>query len=401
MGATYEFERHETLVVGRASAAQLCLDRDHYFSRHHFCLEVNPPDCLFRDLGSRNGTYINGHRCSEKILCDGDVISGGKTKLKIKVESAGSGNMAASPYVTTWQPQLPDGATAERSAAEKFPFQPVPGYEVLEEIGKGGMGVVYRARQLSRTKQVALKVILPTHAVSEDAMRFFIREASILGQLDHSHIVGFHEFGLAAGQLFLAMEYIRTIDLQQILRSQSKSSCIRIHCAIACQVLEALEYAHARSLVHRDIKPSNFLIYQPRKKLRVKLADFGLAKNYMNAGFSGMTLQGDIRGTLRYIPPEQVVDSRYAKPASDIYSVGATLYEFLCGKPLFISASGREQINAILEAKPPPLRERNPDVPAELAAIVDRALAKDPLDRFSSVEEMRQALLPFSKRGQN
>ncbi len=388
-------------MVGRAAAAQFSLDRDPDFSRQHFCLEINPPDCFFRDLGSRNGTYLNGERCTEKMLCDGDVISGGSTRLAVRLTMAANdapGDPANSLSVTTVPGHGGEGEPSRQSADGVPTYQMVPGYEVFEEIGRGGMGAVYRAIQKSTAKQVALKVILPAHAVEEDAIRFFIREASLLGQLDHPRIVRFHEFGMAAGQLFLAMEYVTRIDLEGILRTQSEPSRIRICCAMACQVLEALSYAHTRSLVHRDIKPSNILVYQPQQKLRIKLADFGLSKNYMNAGFSGMTLEGDIRGTLRYIPPEQVIDSRYAKPASDIYAVGATLYEYLCGKPPFDFATGQKQIMAILEEDPPPLRERCPQAPAEVAAIVARALAKDPLNRFSSAEEMKQALLPFSKR---
>jgi serine/threonine protein kinase len=135
--------------------------------------------------------------------------------------------------------------------------------------------------------------------------------------------------------------------------------------------------------------------------LRAKVADFGLAKNYVNAGFSAMTLEGDIRGTLSYSAPEQIIDSRYAKPPCDIYSVGATLYEYISGELPHEFKTGRSQIVTILEAEPIPLRERCPFVPAELAAAIHRALAKDPADRFSSAEEMRLALLPYSKRSQS
>lgn len=397
-GDRHECQRHETFIVGRAKGAKLRLHRDPYFSRHHFCLEVNPPDCFFRDLGSRNGTFINGNRASEQNLRDGDLITGGKTELKVAIEPAADPVDGNSSGEKTLPPRSIGGAKADHSPSGDFQLQPIPGYDVLEEIGNGAMGIVYRATEKSTSKDVALKVILPSQAVTEDAMGLFIREASILGQLDHPRIVGFHEFGMYAGQLFLAMDYVQTVDLQQILSTQSETSQDRIHCAIACQVLEALEYAHSRSLVHRDIKPSNILVHRPKRKLRVHLADFGLTKNYRNAGFSGMTLEGDVRGTLRYIAPEQLVDSRHAKPASDIYALGATLYEFLCGRPPFNFADSRQQIVAVLEADLPPMRGCRADIPPELAAVVERALAKDPAQRFSSAEELRQALLPFSKR---
>jgi serine/threonine-protein kinase len=130
----------------------------------------------------------------------------------------------------------------------------------------------------------------------------------------------------------------------------------------------------------------------------VKLADFGLAKNYVNAGFSAMTLEGDIRGTLAYCSPEQIIDSRYAKPPCDIYAVGATLYEYLVGESIYEFTNERSQLRTVLETEPVPIRRRSASIPTALADAIHRALAKAPEDRFATAEEMRQALLPFSKR---
>ncbi len=396
-GETYQVAHHQTLIVGRETTTQIPLSEDLYFSRHHFCLEINPPACIFRDLGSRNGTFVNGQQCSEKPLSNGDIISGGKTKLLVKIEHPEKKLSTASKFDDTIPPRQ-QSSDSLNTTTDDNSVPTIPGYDVHEEIGRGGMGVVHRATQKATGNLVALKIILPDQAVKEEDKKFFIREASILSQLDHPRIVRFHEFGLADGQLFLAMEFVPSIDFEHLLSTQSESSRIRIICGITCQVLEALEYAHSRSLIHRDIKPSNFLIHQPQRKLKVKLADFGLAKNYLNAGFSGMTLEGDIRGTLRYIPPELLSDSRFAKPYSDVYSLGVTLYELLCGQPPFDFAIAHQQIIAVLETAPPPLDEICPGIPSKLVAIVEKALAKDPLKRFSSAEQMRQSLLPFTKR---
>ncbi len=421
-GAKFAFERHETLLVGRASIAQLRLNEDPHFSRHHFRLEVNPPECYLLDLGSRNGTFVNGKREREKFLSDGDVVSGGHTEIRFTITPApeplpstqlspdeSKATTPPRPPVPGWKlpTVLADGSQAatpfkrpstRKQQAPGARFEPIPGYEVIEQVGGGGMGFVYRAVQKATSKQVALKVMIPEHAATDDSVKLFVREANILNQLKHPRIVTSYEFGLNAGQFYLAMEYIDTIDFPALLDAQEPRARVRIACGVMCQALEALRYAHMHSVVHRDIKPSNILVYRPRSKLSAKLADFGISKNYANAGFSGITTEGQTRGTLAYIPPEQIVDSRYAKPAGDIYSAGATLYEYLTGRPPCEFSSFANEFVAVLEGTPVPIQERAPYVPDELAAVVHRALAREPLDRIASAEEMHQALLPFSKR---
>lgn len=400
----FEFTEYATLIVGRSSAAQVCLKNDPYFSRHHCRLEINPPDCFFVDLGSRNGTAINGEKTKEQLLRDGDVLSGGRTKLQFRVvrEERDKRPTKQGDRNTRFD-ALTERKTSQQIGREDDAFgtvyvQIVPGYEVVEELGCGAMGVVYRAIQKASGNEVALKVILPQHESSEQSMQLFLREANNLCQLNHPRIVAFKEFGMFGGQLFLVMEYVKTIDLKTLLRSQPQESAVRIPCAIACQVLEALTYAHSHSLVHRDIKPKNILLTKQKRKLHVKLADFGLSKNYINAGFSGLTSEGESRGTLAYMPPEQVIDSRSAKPPADIYAVGATLYHYLVGSTHFDFSSGASPYAMVLEADPIPLLAQRPDCPPELAAIVHRALEKDWEKRFRSANEMRQALEPFSKR---
>jgi serine/threonine-protein kinase len=399
-GAKFEFDRHDTLLVGRAEVAHLRLQDDHHFSRHHFRMEIHPPECYLVDLDSRNGTFVNGERVREKFLKDGDMVSGGKTKIRVSVlYSQEEVDWNAATFIAREGECAADFDEPKRSKIDKpHHLQCLAGYEIVEELGKGGRGIVYRAIQKSTAKPVALKLIIPEKSVTEEDMQLFIREASILSQLNHPYIVQFYEFGMAAGQLFLAMEYVKTVDLDSIFKEETRKSRIRISCAIVCKILNALSYAHSRSLVHRDLKPANIFITRERRKLSVKLADFGLSKNYLNAGFSGITQEGQTSGTLPYMSPEQIVNFRHAKPASDIYAIGATLYQYFSGEYPHDFSTGRSQLAVILEDDPIPLDHRCPDLPAELVAIVHRALAKKPAERLSSAEEMRQALLPFSKR---
>jgi serine/threonine protein kinase len=260
------------------------------------------------------------------------------------------------------------------------------------------MGEVYQAVQKSTGRMMAVKTLLPEEEVPEQDLRLFLREASVLGQLDHRRIVRFFEFGIAGGVLYLVMEYVETVALPSLLAEQSEASRLRTYCGLICQVLEGLEYAHKKSLVHRDIKPANILITRLGKKLRAKIADFGLAKNFTNAGFSGITVDGQTRGTVAFMPPEQILNCRYSGPACDIFAVGATLYTFLAGGRLpYEFASADNTLLVALQCNHVPLLKRNPALPPDLAALVHRAMAREPADRFESALQMREALLPFAR----
>jgi len=254
------------------------------------------------------------------------------------------------------------------------------------------MGVVYESVQLSSGRPAALKVIIPPKSADEKSLRLFLREASTLSQLTHKRIVQFYELGLSGGQLFLAMEYVKGIDLKHVMQQPLKPHLVRFFCAITCQVLEALEYAHGLGLVHRDVKLSNILVYRTNNKWRAKLTDFGLAKNFHAAGLSEMTEEGEARGTLAYMPPEQLKDSRYAKPPVDIYATSVLLYHLLSGGFPFQEIGSHDLIARIMHDDPNPLGTRCPDLPAGLADLVHRALAKQPRQRFRTAAEMRQAL---------
>jgi serine/threonine-protein kinase len=166
-------------------------------------------------------------------------------------------------------------------------------------------------------------------------------------------------------------------------------------CAIAALALDGLGYAHGLGFVHRDVKPANLLAGPPGESPRAKVGDFGLAKSFQNAGFSGMTLSGQAMGTLAFMAPEQITRCRDAKPAADLYAVGATVYYLLAGRYPLDPRAGRDPVRALLEDDPPPLAGVCPWITPGLAGVVHRALRKDPADRFPDAAAMREALAPF------
>jgi serine/threonine-protein kinase len=409
-GAVFQFDRHDTFVAGRARTAQLCLGEDMHFSRHHFLLEFNPPHCYLRDLGSRNGTFVNGERVKELLLKNGDIISGGKTQIQFQVKAAESSSahgsvtcLACGKTEVQIGPRQDDTDTTRfhvcTTCRDKVQSQPQPaaGFELIRQIGQGGMGTVYLAQQKSTGRAVAIKFLLPESTLSHKAIQFFLREISILSKLQHPRIVRFHEAGIAQGRFFIVMDYVDNMNLVALLESERTGTRIKTVCGIMCQVLDGLHYAHERGIVHRDIKPSNILVGRTGKKLRAKLADFGLAKSYENVGFSGLTTAGEVRGSLPYMAPEQVVNCRLARPSADIYSAGATLYFLLANRKPHRFPASRDPHSVVLDDPPVPLQERCPALPPGLPEIAHRALAKSPEERFSSAKEMRAQLLPFAR----
>jgi serine/threonine protein kinase len=291
------------------------------------------------------------------------------------------------------------GKYSDADGKGRAPSQLIPGYELREQLGVGAMGIVYRAVHTSTGQEVAIKLVGQKLTTSERAIQLFVREANLLARLDHPNIVRGIDFGYTAGQLYLVMECVPKISLQDVLARETSAGCIRIPCGIIRQVLQALEHAHRMSIVHRDIKPENVLLFRKGRTLKAKLADFGLAKNYASAGLSEISHEGDLRGTIAYMPPELVVDCRNAGPAGDIYSVGATLYYYL-SRQLPFDFSKRNKLAVVLEDDPIPLEQRVPEVPKKLAKIVHRALAKEKTDRFATAGEMCEALAPFATRRQ-
>jgi serine/threonine-protein kinase len=399
-GIRLEFDRPASLLVGRGDDAGLQLLNDPFFSRHHLRLELDPPNCRLRDLGSSNGTLVNGLRVLDCFLSDGDVISGGETRIvysRVIEPTSTQGGQTASP-TSTVEHRAATNSALESERAEVSPaFLRPPGYDILRTIGEPGMGIVYHARRRWTGQDVALKVIAPESAANPAAQSRFLREVSVLSRLDHPRIVRFLEIGQVQGQFYFAMEYIPTTDLMALLGELDLASRVRLACALVCQALEGLDYAHALGFVHRDVKPSNLLVSRQGSKVWAKVSDFGLAKSFEQAGFSGLTREDHVLGTIAFMAPEQALAARYARPSVDIYACGATLYYLLSGKVPHEFGEGRDRLMVIREDEPVPLECRCADLPVGLAEVVQRALAKEPPDRYPTAKALHRALRPFAR----
>lgn len=274
----------------------------------------------------------------------------------------------------------------ELSAAPALPS--LPGYEVLREIARGGMGVVYEARQTSLNRPVAVKIILHGALASPADRRRFIAEAAAAARLKHPNIVVIHEVGECAGQPYFSMEYVAGESLARIARRQLPTP--QQAARYVGEVARAVQFAHENGVLHRDVKPSNVLVDQSG---RVRVMDFGLAKQ-LDAD-DKLTMTGQIMGTPSYMAPEQISGGAEIGPACDVYGLGALLYELLTGQPPFQGASQVETLLAALESDPTPPRRINPSAPHALEMIALKCLAKDPRDRYESAREVAADLDRF------
>lgn len=416
-GRVFTFEQHETFLIGRSESAHFCLPEDRYFSRHHCILEIAPPQCFLRDLGSTNGTFVNGQRTESVYLKSGDHIQGGETIIEVEVlsdnaqPSAVGNPLLTTPSLITVQ-CLNCGALADAEASTpdtKLTFlcedcrdklmqnpQPIPNYQMIRILGQGGMGSVMLARSIRDGRAVAIKTLLPEVAVSEQSLKRFMREIEVAASLQHPHVVSYIEHGTHNGIVYLVTEYVGGMDASKLAKHRGGKLHYMEVVKIIEQTLSALDFAHKLGFVHRDIKEQNILVDGTYPNYNAKLTDFGLAKSFKQSGMSGVTMVGDVAGTIAYMPPEQIRDFKDVQPPSDIYAIGMTAYTLMTGRhALDISpkAGIAETVKAIFEKPIVPLVIHSTEIPASIGSVVEKAIAKDPVHRWATAGEMREALL--------
>jgi len=260
-------------------------------------------------------------------------------------------------------------------------------YEVLEELGRGSMGVVFRGFDPSIARPVAIKVIRPqnfeTPAQTEEARLRFVREANAAGRLSHHNIVTVYQLGEDRGYQYLAMEFIDGTSLNKMM-SPGAPMDPEIAVSILRQIADGLDYAHAQGVVHRDVKPANILIRSDRM---VKIADFGIA----HVSAQTLTQQGTALGTPAYMSPEQIQGLK-VEGSADQFSLAVLGYQMLSGRRPFDAVSEQAMILEIMSSPPKPIRDVNPALPTRTGTVLERGMAKSPADRYSTCAEMVSAL---------
>ena len=265
----------------------------------------------------------------------------------------------------------------------------VAGYLIEAVAGRGGMGVVYRARQVALDRPVALKLIAPELARDEGFRARFARESRIAASLDHPNVIPVYEAGDDGERLFIAMRFVEGTDLGRMLHEQGALEP-RLAAELVAQAASALDAAHARSLVHRDVKPANLLVAGDASRPHVYLTDFGLARR--DGTSTALTTTGQWMGTPDYAAPEQIdgfdVDAR-----TDVYALGCVLFAALTGRPPFGDRPRLAKAAAHLHDTPPTLRSVRAELPLAFEPVVARALAKRPEDRYASAGDLGAAAL--------
>jgi serine/threonine protein kinase len=297
---------------------------------------------------------------------------------------------------------LDAGASATSPpAAETLPpgLAQHPDYEVIRELGQGGMGTVYLAKNRLMGRYEVLKVVTSHLIKRRGVLDWFLGEIRNAARLHHTNIVMAYSASRLDESIIFAMEYVEGLDLAKLVKAKGAlpvaNACNYIH-----QAALGLQHAHEQGMVHRDIKPSNLMLARQGSRAVIKVLDFGLAKiKSEGAVDSGLTHEGQMLGTPDYISPEQISDARRADIRADIYSLGCTLYYLLVDRPPFQANSLYDLLQAHHSMDATPLNLARPEVPVALAALVAKMMAKEPERRFQSPNEVAKALAPFFKKG--
>lgn len=439
-GKEFTFEEHDTLLVGRMDDCHIQLPAsDHTISRRHCILEVNPPDVRVRDLGSKNGTFVNGKEIGRRDpdegpeegakraypqidLCDGDEIKAGDTILRVSVDMPTRHIeqifcKQCGKNVIDEVGQVREGDYMCNACREGFQDDPhavvadlieqakqarrmlqkerqpendvlLNEYEQIRLLGKGGMGAVYLVKHRDTGHFAALKVMLSQVAVDEDARQRFLLEARVNAELKHPNIVEFLGQGSKGSAFYFLLEFCEGGSVADLMAKRGGRLSVVEAAPLMLQVLEGLAFAHEQKFIHRDLKPHNLLLTGKDGLWTAKLADMGLAKSFERSGFSGHTTTGTFAGSYPFMPREQVANFKRVQPVSDVWAIGATFYNMLTGQFPRNFPKGEDPLEVILDDVIVPIQERNKDISPGIQQVINRAIANQLTDRYQNAGEM-------------
>jgi serine/threonine protein kinase len=279
----------------------------------------------------------------------------------------------------------------EAEEADAYQGRTFGGFELLQKIGQGGMGVVYKARQVSLDRVVAIKILSKALSENSEFIKRFEREAKSIAKITHPNIVAVYDFGHADGSFYMVTEFVEGSNLAKMISERLMMQAEEV-VPIMVHALAGLGHVAGHGIVHRDIKPDNILV---TKEGLAKIADFGLAKDVTND--TDLTATGLAMGTPAYMSPEQCM-GRKLDVRSDVYSMGITAYFALTGEKPFTGQSSFEIMTKQREHTPPPPSQLNPRLPKEISALIMRMMAKTPQDRFADANECRDAWIQVGER---
>jgi serine/threonine protein kinase/Tfp pilus assembly protein PilF len=321
-----------------------------------------------------------------------DWACAGDDELRGELESLLTSDRQAETFIES-PPETMAAAVFTQEQPKHRSGERIAHYEILEEIGSGGMGDVYLATDTGLGRKVALKFLPPSFTADTQLRARFLREAQLASSLDHPNVCTIHEVGQSSEHLFIAMQYVEGVALKKLIGSRPVKLDALL--SISLQAADALSAAHELGIIHRDIKPGNIIV---TPKGQAKVLDFGLAKLAGNrtradvsATESELTRTGVVVGTPSYMSPEQA-RGEHVDHRSDIFSLGAVIYEMATGKVPFTGKSQAETMNAVINEPHVPVAELNNEIPEELSTAIDRALSKDPAGRYQSMGEMLLSL---------
>lgn len=401
-------------VLGRSPECQIAVEVPGV-SRYHCRINCDGRHCHLVDLGSVNGTFVNGERAARHVLQHGDQVSIGSIKFVFRRDvaqcPAENQQMAALPPEASsdlpWSCDVcgtlveapGPGDAATEGADPKLLCEScrpvgwilggnVGHFRVVSKIAEGGMGTVFRAHQEVVDRPVALKILKSEFASEPRSIKRFLREARASASLSHPNIVPLYDAGQFETIHYIAMEYIDGPSAAQVLDTSGFGGVGGV-LKVAIQMAHALAHAFGSKVVHRDVKPSNIMLTHSGA---AKLTDFGLAKFMYDAGLSSITEAGTSMGTLAYMSPEHLRDARAVDYRGDIYSLGATIYHMLTGQHAFSSGSFMQTARKILSQPPPSPGDLNPKVPELFSKVVQRMMATDAQARYQTPKELLNAL---------
>lgn len=482
-GRIFTFEEPDTFLLGRAKDCHFRLSaEDPYISRRHFLLEICPPRCVLKDLNSTNPPHVNGQRVLEQELKHGDEIEVGYTILKLAISTEvrkgvcrgcggevilGPGDDPAPSRCDACPPPKPappqpepkltqrttcrcgrdltekansDGKAGELAAEvthlcadclknlwkcdlEVTQLLAARDYILVKKLQEGGFGRVELVYHSPTCRLLALKTM---KELSEIMAKRFEREVRFTREMVHPNLVRYVDSGMWGTQPYLVMQFVEGGSLRDHLLERNRPLSPFEAVEFMTGTLAGLEFMHRHFILHRDLKPDNILLKKDASGQMIpKLTDLGLAKKYTESGGTMLTQKGTGMGTILYMCPEQIKDTRSVKEPADLYALGVTLYEMLTGRFPYnfptnlelqqlqrkmeqgkslgeillavIQAKKLEPMYIILNNEPIPIRQRNPEIPEKLAQIVDRAVKKDIPRRYQSAAEFRDDLLRVQK----